>query len=62
MMQFKLSEFVKITADDEEPNCIQCFNQDICKDGKLCGPKYGWRLYERYRPINERKSKNGTIL
>nr|DAM46350.1 MAG TPA: hypothetical protein [Bacteriophage sp.] len=35
------------TADDEEPNCIRCANQDSCNDGKFCGPKYGWRLYER---------------
>lgn len=35
------------TADDEEPICIRCVNQDLCNDGKFCGPKYGWRLYER---------------
>ena len=49
-MEYNSKYYIKITADDEEPNCIRCFNQDICKDGKSCGPRYGWRYYVRYEP------------
>ena len=50
LMNYNAKDYIKITADDEEPNCIRCFNQDICKDGKSCGPRYGWRYYVRYEP------------
>ena len=49
-VEYNSKYYIKITADDEEPNCIRCFNQDICKDGKSCGPRYGWRYYVRYEP------------
>mgnify|MGYP006873257503 CR=1 FL=1 len=47
MVMKYIDDYEVHTADDEEPNCIRCANQDSCNDGKFCGPKYGWRLYER---------------
>lgn len=44
------------TADNEEPNCMHCDNQDYCfrklstgewVEESLCGADYGWRLYKR---------------
>lgn len=55
-VKFSPLKYTKITADDEEANCIRCYNQDICKDGKLCGPKFGWRLYVRYEPIAQKNN------
>ena len=57
-VNFHSKDFIKVTADDEEPCCIGCFNQDICKDGKFCGPKYGWRLYERYEKREIKKDND----
>lgn len=49
MYKLKENIYTSITfnADDEEPLCIRCDNQNICSNTILCGPKYGWRLYER---------------
>lgn len=35
------------TADDEEPDCGVCDNQDCYGRCKNCGPKFGWGYYER---------------
>lgn len=39
-------------ADDEEPNCNNCDNQDACirynVADKSCGPSKGWYRYERW--------------
>ena len=58
-MNFHSKDFDRFTADDEEPNCIRCFNQDTCGDGKKCGPKHGWCLYERYEPKQNNNKRKG---
>ena len=35
------------TADDEEPDCGICDNQDIYGRCKECGAEFGWKYYER---------------
>ena len=34
-------------ADDEEPNCLVCNNQDCDVCCENCGPKFGCAYYER---------------
>lgn len=41
-----------LTADDEEPNCMCCDNQDKCT-GENCGPEYGWFRYRRVKEIED---------
>lgn len=39
--------FISYTADEEEPNCLEC---DSCTSGygcSMCGPEYGWNGYIR---------------
>ena len=45
-MRYLLDSII-FTADDEEPNCTVCDNQDFYGRCKNCGAKYGWRYYER---------------
>lgn len=35
------------TADDEEPNCNVCDNQDCPGRCDCCGSSYAWQYYER---------------
>lgn len=41
------SRSVIYTADDEEPNCGICDNQDCPGRCEHCGAEYGWYYYER---------------
>ena len=43
------------TADEEEPDCLEC---DCYSDGYLCdkcGPEYGWYWYRRTLSPEERE-------
>ena len=35
------------TADDEEPDCGICDNQDCYGRCENCGAEFGWKYYER---------------
>lgn len=35
------------TADDEEPDCGVCDNQEGCDCCENCGAEFGWKYYER---------------
>ena len=35
------------TADDEEPDCGICDNQDCYGCCENCGAEFGWKYYER---------------
>lgn len=35
------------TADDEEPDCGVCDNQDCDGCCENCGAEFGWKYYER---------------
>lgn len=35
------------TADDEEPDCRVCDNQDCNGRCKNCGAEFSWKYYER---------------
>ena len=37
------------TADDEDPDCMECDNVDMPTEfcGSTCGPEYGWCGYKR---------------
>lgn len=37
-----MSRIIQYNADDEEPVCRNCDNQDGQKVCKNCGPEYGW--------------------
>ena len=37
---------IKLTADDEFPDCGKCHNSK-CSTGEFCGPEYGWAGYYR---------------
>ena len=44
-------EYISYTADDEEPNCLEC-NSCTSGNGCLrCGPEYGWMGYMRTERI-----------
>ena len=64
-----MSKLLIYTADDEEPECIQCEHvcgytwtdykgkvHDRCSES--CGPEHGWVLYRRVED-NERTIKEG---
>ena len=42
-----MSRIIQYTADDEEPECRNCDNQDGQKVCENCGPEYGWAGYIR---------------
>lgn len=42
-----MSRIIQYTADDEEPECRNCDNQDGQKVCDHCGPEYGWSGYIR---------------
>lgn len=42
-----MSRIIQYTADDEEPECRNCDNQDGQKVCGNCGPEYGWAGYSR---------------
>ena len=42
-----MSRIIQYTADDEEPECRNCDNQDGQKICENCGPEYGWAGYIR---------------
>lgn len=47
MLEIK-SDFIVLSADDEEPDCNRCDNIDceyLCI--KKCGPEHGWYGYKR---------------
>lgn len=46
----KRNGFIVFDAEDEEPNCISCDNQDKCT-GEYCGPEYGWYKYQRTESV-----------
>ena len=50
------SRSVIYTADDEEPNCMICDNQDMPDRCAHCGAMYGWYYYKREE---ERPDLNG---
>ena len=41
------------TADDEEPDCNVCDNQDCTYYCEWCGPTYWWRHYKRKEQNSE---------
>lgn len=42
-----MRDVIRFTADDEEPDCGRCDNQDDQKCCEYCGPEYGWANYMR---------------
>ena len=42
-----MSRIIQYTADDEEPECRNCDNQDDQKVCENCGPEYGRAGYIR---------------
>lgn len=53
-----MNDIVLLTADDEEPICSRCDNNDyehICYN--MCGAKKGWQGYERAVVIKEEKQR-----
>lgn len=48
-----LDGWVIYNADDEEPNCGVCDNQDFMYCCDRCGPTYWWRHYERKEQNSE---------
>ena len=42
-----MSRIIQYTADDEEPECRNCDNQDGQKACENCRPEYGWAGYIR---------------
>lgn len=42
-----MSRIIQYTADDEDPDCGRCDNQDGRKICERCGPEYGWGGYTR---------------
>lgn len=49
------------TADDEEPNCGFCDNQNCYGCCKACGAEFGWKYYER-EENDSRLNKFASIL
>ena len=55
---------IYLTADDEDPNCLNWANMDRCREGEdpadggtaQCGPEHGWRCYYRVADAKEVKS------
>lgn len=42
-----MSRIIQYNADDEEPECRNCDNQDGQKCCEYCGLEYGWANYMR---------------
>ena len=40
-------EKLVFTADDEDPKCGRCDNQDDACCAEYCGPEHGWYGYQR---------------
>lgn len=49
------------TADDEEPDCGICDNQDCYGRCENCGAEFGWRYYER-EEVDPELNKSASIL
>lgn len=52
-----MKELITHTADNEEPVCMNCDNNDIGDDFCInkCGAKHGWGGYERTETIEIKK-------
>ena len=53
-----LDHCIIYTADDEEPDCGMCDNQDCEHYCDRCGPAYWWLHYERIERDSENEQTN----
>ena len=45
-----VGDYVKVTADDEEPKCLKCANCLGYDCENYCGAEHGWAGYYRLIP------------